>query len=133
MRARSVGGLLLSSARGTHAAIRSRVGRGRPPGRLAASVLLTLVVATAVAWFIERSVTEVLLAELLARASDQVELGVLPRVTPADFEPPYTPAKLEALNTQLDSILDRAREPGSGAIRINVFARDGTVLYSDLA
>ena len=114
-------------------AVTWRLGRGGPPGRLAASVLFTLVVATAVAWFIERSVTEVMLAQLVERANDQVELGVLPRVTPADFEPPYTPAKLDALNTQLDSILDRAREPGSDVIRVNLFARDGTVLYSDLA
>ena len=30
-------------------------------------------------------------------------------------------------------ILARAREDGSGIIRVNLFARDGTVLYSDLA
>jgi DNA-binding CsgD family transcriptional regulator len=96
-------------------------------------LLLTVVMAVSVAWFIERRVTEVILAELVARASDQVELGVLPRLTPADFEAPYTLAKLDALDAKLDSILDRAREPGSGMIRVNLFAPNGTVLYSDLA
>jgi DNA-binding CsgD family transcriptional regulator len=133
MPARNVGGLFISSARGTATAAARWLGRGVPPGRLALSVLLTVIVATAVAWFIDRRVTEVMLAELVARASDQVELGVLPRVAPADFEPPYTLAKLDALEARLDSILDRARESGSGVIRVNLYARDGTVLYSDLA
>jgi DNA-binding CsgD family transcriptional regulator len=133
MPARNVGGLFISSARGTATAAARWLGRGVPPGRLALSVLLTVIVATAVAWFIDRRVTEVMLAELVARASDQVELGVLPRVAPADFEPPYTLAKLDALDARLDSILDRARESGSGVIRVNLYARDGTVLYSDLA
>src|SRR2546430_16387551 len=83
-------------------------------------LLLTVMLAVSVAWFIERRVTEVMLAELVARASDQVELGVLPRLTPADFEPPYTLAKLDALDAKLDPILDRAREPGSGVIRVNL-------------
>jgi DNA-binding CsgD family transcriptional regulator len=100
---------------------------------MAAILMLTLIAANSVAWFIERRVTELMLADLLARASDQVELGLLPRVTSADFEPPYTQAKLDMLETRLDSILDRARESGSGVIRVDLLARDGTVLYSDLA
>jgi DNA-binding CsgD family transcriptional regulator len=100
---------------------------------LAATVMLALAMASSIAWYIERRVTDLMLADLLARASDQVEVGIVPRVTYADFEPPYTRDKLDALDTTLDSILDRARESGSGVIRFNLFARDGTVLYSDLA
>jgi DNA-binding CsgD family transcriptional regulator len=133
MPARFLGGLVRSTARRLAIGGTARVGRGRHPGRFAASVLLGLVVASAVAWFIEQRVTKLMLAEAVARASDQVELGLLPRVTLADFEPPYTPARLDTLNARLASILDRARKAGSGVIRVNLFAPDGTVLYSDLA
>jgi DNA-binding CsgD family transcriptional regulator len=114
------------------------VARGRArytthPWQLAATLMLSLVVASSVAWVIEQRVTELLLADVLARASDQVELGLVPRLTLADFEPPYTHDKLDALDTKLDSTVVWAREPGSGVIRFNLFARDGTLLYSDLA
>jgi DNA-binding CsgD family transcriptional regulator len=104
-----------------------------PGPRRLSMFMLSLVVAILVAWFIDWRLTELLLGDLLARASDQVELGLLPRITLADFEPPYTQAKLDALNARLDPLLDRAREPGSGVIRVDLYARDGTVLYSDLA
>jgi hypothetical protein len=77
--------------------------------------------------------TKLMLAQVLARAGDQEQLGLRPRVTPADFEPPFTRAKLDDLSARLDSVLHRAREQGSGVIRVNLFARDGTLLYSDLA
>jgi DNA-binding CsgD family transcriptional regulator len=109
-----------------------RFGIGTPGSRRVSTFMLTLVVAGAVAWFINWRVTELMLGELLARASDQVELGLLPRVTSEDFEPPYTQAKLDALDARLDPLLDRARESGSGVIRVDLYARDGTVLYSDL-
>lgn len=104
-----------------------------PNARMLGVVLLSLVTASTVAWFIERRVTELVLANLLARAADQVELGVVPRLQFSDFEPPYTKTKLNSIDARLDSMLDRARESGSHVIRIDLFARDGTVLYSDLA
>ena len=100
---------------------------------VAAIMMLTLAVASSLAWFIERRVTDLMLADLLARASDQVELGLEPWVMSADLDPPYTHAKLAMLDAHFDSILDRAREAGSGVIRVDLFAPDGTVLYSDFA
>jgi DNA-binding CsgD family transcriptional regulator len=83
--------------------------------------------------FIEWQITELMLAQVLARADDEVELGVLPRVTAADFEPPFTAARIDDLSARLEPVLDRVREQGSGVIRVNLFAADGTVLYSDMA
>jgi DNA-binding CsgD family transcriptional regulator len=112
---------------------RNRVGRTSRPGQLVAIVALAVILGSSIAWFMERRVTELMLADLLARARDEVELGIVPRVTQADFEPPYSAAKLDALDAKLDPVLDRARQPGSGVVRVNLFARDGTVVYSDLA
>jgi DNA-binding CsgD family transcriptional regulator len=100
---------------------------------LAITMMLAVVLTGSIGWFTERRVTDVILADLLARASDQVELGIVPRVTSADFEPPYARDKLDTLDSRLDSILDRARDSGSGVIRVNLLARDGTIVYSDLA
>jgi DNA-binding CsgD family transcriptional regulator len=129
MPARFLGGLDLRATIGCW----RRFGMGTPGSWRVSTFVLTLVVGSSVAWFIDWRVTELRLGDVLARASDQVELGLLPRVTPEDFEPPYTQAKLDALDARLDPLLDRAREPGSGVIRVDLFARDGTVLYSDLA
>jgi DNA-binding CsgD family transcriptional regulator len=91
------------------------------------------VIAVGVARFIEVRMTELVLGQVMARADDEVELGLLPRVTPADFEPPFTPAKLDDLSARLEPVLERVREQGSGIIRVNLFAPDGTLLYSDMA
>lgn len=46
--------------------------------------------------------------------------------------PALFPDKLNDLGARLDPLLERARQQNSGVIRINLFARDGTILYSDL-
>ncbi|GEM_PF-1345763 len=93
---------------------------------------VALLVASSLAWFIEARLTELMLAQTAARAIDQVQLGILDRVTAADFAPPFTPARLDELAARLDPALVGARQAGSGVIRLNLFARDGTILYSDL-
>jgi DNA-binding CsgD family transcriptional regulator len=92
-----------------------------------------VVLAVGVARLIESRMTELMLNQVLARADDEVELGVLPRVSTADFEPPFTPARIDDLSERLEPVLDRVRENHSGVIRVNLFAPDGTVLYSDMA
>ena len=67
------------------------------------------------------------------RARDQVELLVRDHVTAAGFEPPYTHAKLDDLGARLNPLLARARQKGSGVLRVNLFARDGTIVYSLVA
>jgi DNA-binding CsgD family transcriptional regulator len=96
-------------------------------------IALTVLVALAVGSYIDRRVTELIALQLLARATDQVQFGVLPRVVAADFDPPYTSARLDDLSGRLNNLIDRARQANSGVIRVNLFARDGTVLFSDVA
>jgi DNA-binding CsgD family transcriptional regulator len=101
---------------------------------------LTLVAAVvgaltagAVATWIESRVNDLMLSQVAARAKDQVQLGILANVKSTDFELPYSPEKRADLAARLDPLLARARQSDSGIIRLNIFARDGTILYSDLA
>jgi DNA-binding CsgD family transcriptional regulator len=112
------------------------MGRGPRLGYLArwlGVLCACAVVAIGVARLIEWQISELMLTQVLARADDEVELGVLPRVTAADFEPPFTPARIDDVGARLEPVLDRVREQHSGVIRVNLFAPDGTVLYSDMA
>jgi signal transduction histidine kinase len=94
-------------------------------------VVIGVAVASGVAWIIEDRVTDLRLTQMVARASDHVELGTTRYLTAADFQPPYTPSKLQELATRLDPWLARARE--HGIIRLYLLSRDGTILYSDVA
>ena len=105
----------------------------RPTRLTLVAGLACAIWAGIVAWAIETRLTELMLAQVAARAGDQVQLVIVPHVTAADFEPPLTSARLEALTARLDPLLDRARQEGSGILRLNLFARDGTIIYSDLA
>ncbi|MBI2941069.1 MAG: HAMP domain-containing histidine kinase [Chloroflexi bacterium] len=92
-----------------------------------------LLVAGAAAWFVEARLTDLLLTQMAARAVDQVQLELRDHVTPADFQPPHTPAKLDSLAARLDPAVPRVLHQGSGMIRLKIYALDGTILYSDLA
>src|SRR5207249_2837380 len=48
----------------------------------------------------------------------------------ADFEGPFSGAKLDGLASRLDPFLAPLYEQGSGIVRVNIIARDGTILYS---
>ena len=100
---------------------------------IALLVVLGLAATLGFAWLLDARVTELALSQGTTRAMDHVELGILRRVTAADFEPPYTPDKLDNLGTRLDPLLRRSRERHAGIVRVNLFARDGTILYSDRA
>jgi len=103
----------------------------RRAGLLALPAVLSIVLAIGLAWFIDGRVTELMLAQAASRAVDHVRLGVLDLVTAEDLGEPHTPDKLDALASRMGPAVDRMRQAGSGLIRINVIARDGTVLYSD--
>jgi hypothetical protein len=90
-----------------------------------------LLVASALAWYIENRLTELVLDQLTQRAVDQAELVVGSRVTNADFEPPYTRAKLDNLAGRLAPLLQQDRLRSAGLLRLKLYARDGTILYSD--
>jgi len=75
---------------------------------------------------------EIATALVQARAVDQIELGVKDRVLPADFEPPYTDGKLERLATGLAPLLARMGPGDGGIILLKVYARDSTILFTDV-
>jgi DNA-binding CsgD family transcriptional regulator len=95
--------------------------------------VVAALLAAGAAQLFERYVADLLLTQVTARAVDDVDLGVVPHVLPSDFDPPYTESKLEAIDARLDPLLERARQESSGLLRLNLYARDGTILYSDLA
>jgi DNA-binding NarL/FixJ family response regulator len=96
-------------------------------------MLGALLLASLAASIIESQLTRLVLVQVTARAIDQVQVGLHGRMSAADFEPPYTAAKLQEIGTRLDPLLARARQADSHVIRFNLFARDGTIIYSDLA
>ena len=113
---------------------RTRADIGRVPRALAVLALglgalfaTILAVRAADGWFVQ-----LMLDQAASRAADEVQLGLLDRVTPADFQPPFTAERLDELASRLDPVLGRVRNGTSGILRVNVVARDGTVLYSDL-
>ncbi|HZO24589.1 MAG TPA: EAL domain-containing protein [Chloroflexota bacterium] len=94
---------------------------------------MALLVATTLAGLIETRLTEHIMDLTLARAVDQVELGILEHVEPGDFRPPFTPERLDDIARRLDPHLSGLLETRSGVLRLHLFAPDGTVIYSDLA
>src|SRR5919198_573694 len=79
--------------------------------RVSLGVLLAgVLIAAAVGWYLERHVADLLLDQVVARANDQVQLGILPRVAATDFDPPFLPAELGDLASRLDPLLERARQ-----------------------
>jgi diguanylate cyclase (GGDEF)-like protein/PAS domain S-box-containing protein len=93
---------------------------------------MALIIATTLAGLIEARLSEYVMDMTIERAMDQVELGILHSVTPADFQPPYTQERLASLAQRLDPRLDILHEARTGILRLHLFAPDGTVIYSDL-
>ncbi|HLZ26189.1 MAG TPA: EAL domain-containing protein [Chloroflexota bacterium] len=92
-----------------------------------------MLVAGTMAWFIETQLTDLLLTNVAARASDQVErLGLTGYITAADFTAPYTAERLASISTRLDPVFADLHDEESGVIRLQMFASDGTILYSDV-
>src|SRR5450755_2502911 len=74
-----------------------------------------VLVAGTMAWFIETQLTDLLLTNVAARASDQVErLGLTGYITADDFTPPFTPARLASIATRLDPIFADLHDEESG-------------------
>jgi diguanylate cyclase (GGDEF)-like protein/PAS domain S-box-containing protein len=108
----------------------------RHPGLVARFTIvgatMALLIATTLAGLIEARLSEYIMDLTIERAMDQVELGILQSVSPADFQPPYTPERLANLAARLDPHLAILHESRSGILRLHLFAPDGTVIYSDL-
>jgi diguanylate cyclase (GGDEF)-like protein len=93
-----------------------------------------VLVAGSLAWFVENQLTQLLLDNLEARVADQVDhLALTGYVTPDDFAAPHSPEKLASIADRLDPLFVHMRDDGAGALRLQMFAPDGTVLYADLA
>jgi diguanylate cyclase (GGDEF)-like protein len=94
---------------------------------------VSMLVAAGMAWFVETQVTSLLLANVAARAADQVDhLELTGYVVADDFAAPHTAERLESIAARLDPIFADMQHGGTGVIRLQMFATDGTVLYSDL-
>src|SRR5436190_5882525 len=93
---------------------------------------MALLIATTLAGLIEARLSEYIMDLTVERAIDQVQLGILDNVTPADFAAPFTPDRLNNLATRLDPHLATLHQNRSGVLRLHLFAPDGTVIYSDL-
>jgi diguanylate cyclase (GGDEF)-like protein/PAS domain S-box-containing protein len=121
---------------GFAALMRSVAQNARHPGLVARFTIIgasmALVVATTLAGLIETRLTDHIMDLTLARAVDQVELGILDQVEPSDFRPPFTAERLAVLATRLDPHMHELIETRSGVLRMHIFAADGTVVYSDL-
>jgi DNA-binding CsgD family transcriptional regulator len=112
------------------ARIHSRPDRLR---RAVRPVLALAAVAVAALLFLlmEGRLIDLTLSQAAARAVDQAQLGVVNQLTVEDFAPPFDTARLEHVDAALAPLLRRVHQPGSGILRVNVFARDGTLLDSD--
>src|SRR5215211_1154632 len=106
------------------------------PALLGRVVFLALGVALVVAGallfsVLESRLTDMMLSQAAARAIDQAQLGVLNQLTAEDFTQPFDGEKLAKVDAELAPLLERVRQPGSGILRVNVFAADATLLASD--
>ncbi|MGI9146451.1 MAG: putative bifunctional diguanylate cyclase/phosphodiesterase [Chloroflexota bacterium] len=95
-------------------------------------LIVGIVVATGIAWFVEARVTDLLLTNVAERAADQVDhLVPAGSVVAQDFIAPHTPEHLAAIAARLDPLFGQPRSDQSSIIRLQMFSPDGTVLYAD--
>lgn len=88
--------------------------------------------AGGIASFVEARVTDLLLTNVAERATDQVDhLVPAGSVVADDFVAPHTPDRLASIAARLDPLFGQARSGQSSIIRLQIFARDGAVLYAD--
>jgi DNA-binding CsgD family transcriptional regulator len=95
-------------------------------------MLGALMLSVGAAWLLDAWLVQLVLSQTAIRAADDVLLGVVDRVSVADFVPPFSAAQFDDLAQRLDPVMARVRENASGILRVNVVARDGTIVYSDL-
>ena len=95
------------------------------------AAVVSVVIASALAYYIETRLTELLLDQVSRRAVDQIELAVANRLDAEDLTPPFIPERLQAVGDRLDPLRNRALEQASGILRLHVFGTDGTIVYSD--
>src|SRR5207247_2491934 len=113
----------------------SRIASGaRTIGPVARFTVMGIAVGSLIAgasiWGIDTYLTNVMIGLVAQRAADQANLAVLNHVNPVDFEPPYPEAKLDELGARLRPSLTPLYENRSGVVRVNIMARDGTIIFS---
>jgi signal transduction histidine kinase/ActR/RegA family two-component response regulator len=94
--------------------------------------VVAIVLATGLAILIQDRLSDLLLEQLATRAAGEIALGFRSQLTSADFSQPVTPSELASLASRLDPLTSEIQSSGAGIIRIYVYGRDGTVLYSDV-
>ncbi len=130
----SVAPLAAPGTRG-RGALRSAVAWFAELGNAARFILLGglfgVLFATGAATLVDDQVTQLLLRQTTERAIDQLQLSPLGSLTAADFEPPYTAERLDQLAVRLEPLRAQVRRDGSDVLRLNLFDRRGTIVYSD--
>ncbi len=98
------------------------------------SALLLTLAGVALAHVLGHLIEERARRDAVSTATAITDIGIAPKLDPSDFAEPLSPAEQATMRGALGAVLGGH---GSGVydrlLRVNVFGRDGTVLYSDEA
>jgi DNA-binding CsgD family transcriptional regulator len=94
-------------------------------------IALGVVISSVAVQLVESRLTDLLLSQAAARASDQVALAIQERVSAADFASANSPDQLAEFHARLAPTLGRVRADGTGVLGVSLVSRDGTVVYAD--
>lgn len=88
-------------------------------------------IAAALSWLIETNITDLMLRQMQERAIEHVRFGSMSQVTRADLQPPFTSEGLAGLARRLGPVAESVDVDGESIVRIQLVARDGTIVFSD--
>lgn len=97
-----------------------------------AGVGLSALLGVSAGLLVDSRLVDILREPVMARAVDQVELEVQNHVSADLFDPPHTESDLADLASAMAPLLARVGLVQGGIVQINVFSRDGYVLFSDV-
>jgi DNA-binding CsgD family transcriptional regulator len=100
--------------------------------RLAISCALAGAIAAGADAWVNARLVELVLIQTAARATDQVQLGIVGRVGAQDFAPPHTPEALARSGERLSQLVTSVRRADSTIIGVDVLSADGTFIASDI-
>lgn len=93
--------------------------------------LVAAIFSIAVAGFIETRLIDFASEEVGSRAIQQIQANLATAVTEADVEPPFGAEKIEDIARRIDPAVGRLLGGPSGVLSLQIYARDGTVIYSN--
>ncbi|MBU4226374.1 MAG: hypothetical protein KKC71_11225, partial [Chloroflexi bacterium] len=90
------------------------------------SVFITLAIAVGLAWGLQQQLEHNLLLQEAESAAEQVDKIITPNLTLSDLSGPLDPLRY----AQIDALI-RQNVLGGHIVRVKIWSRDGTLLYSD--